>query len=107
MSHGDERKVEYAKEAKRKITKKTGVDPELTSRFKIVICSIDGNTEQSAIDHFVDNEFLSRDAQAFRSHIKTLTPDINMVFDFECTNCDHEERAGDFPITSNFFWPRT
>ena len=107
MTHGDERKVEYALEARKKQTKKSGVDPELTSRMKTLIVGIDGNTDQAAVDQFVDNEFLSRDAQAFRNRIKELTPDINMTFHFECENCDHEEEVMDFPITSNFFWPRS
>ena len=107
MTHGDERKVEHIIEGQKKLTRKTGVDPELTSRFKVVLNSIDGNTEQSEIDKFVDNEFLSRDAQAFRKHIKDLTPDISMTFDFVCDECGHEERVMDFPITSNFFWPKS
>ena len=104
MTHGLERKVDDALKVAKKRAKRTGIDPELTTRMKMCILSVDGKDEQPYIDNFVDTEFLSRDAQAFRNQIKSHTPDSNMVFEFECENCGHEEVL-DFPITAGFFWP--
>ena len=106
MTHGLERAVDDAMKIAKKKSKRTGVDPELTTRMKMCITSVDGNDEQSYIDNFVDTEFLSRDSQAFRTEIKSITPDSDMVFDYDCDNCDHEE-VSDFPITAGFFWPKS
>ena len=44
-----------------------GIGYELTTRLKHQIISIDGDTKRASINHFVDNEFLSRDSIAFRN----------------------------------------
>ena len=106
MTHGLERKVDDAIKLAKKRNKRSNVDPELTTRMKLCILSVDGNDEKSYIDNFVDTEFLSRDSQAFRNQIKTHTPDANMVYDYECSECGHEE-VSDFPITAGFFWPKS
>jgi len=106
MTHGLERKVDDLLKLAKKKTKRSGIDPELTTRMKCCITQVDGNDEQSYIENFVDNEFLSRDSQAFRTEIKSITPDSDMTFDFECDKCDYEE-VSDFPITAGFFWPKS
>ena len=50
----------------------------LTTRFKKMILSVDGNSEKSYINNFVDNEFLSRDSLSFRQHLVKVTPDMDM-----------------------------
>lgn len=104
MTHGLERKVDEDLKIAKKRSKRSGVDPELTTRMKRCITSVDGNDEKQYVNNFIDNEFLSRDAQAFRKHIKGITPDSDMTYNFECPECDHEE-VSDFPITAGFFWP--
>jgi len=104
MTHGIERKVEDALKIAKKRSKRTGVDPELTTRMKMCILSVDGNDDRSHVDNFIETEFLSRDAQAFRNQIKSHTPDANMVYDYECGQCGYEE-VSDFPINAGFFWP--
>lgn len=104
MTHGIERKVDDAIKVAKKKSKRSGIDPELTTRMKMCILSVDGNDDKSYINNFVDTEFLSRDSQAFRNEIKSHTPDANMVYDFECSECGYEE-VSDFPINAGFFWP--
>ena len=104
MTHGIERKVDQDLKVAKKRSKRSGIDPELTTRMKRCIVSVDGNTEPSYVNNFIDNEFLSRDAQEFRKYIKSITPDVDMTFHFECQHCDYEE-VSEFPITAGFFWP--
>jgi len=83
---------------------KSGGSAEITTRLKKLIISIDGNDDRSAINKFVDEELLSRDSSALRAHIRNLSPELDMSFNFRCSSCDHEERM-DVPMTVQFFWP--
>ena len=87
------------------IRKKVGsnVTPELTSRLKKVITSVDGDTEQSTINFFVDN-MLSRDSMALRQEIADVSPDIDLEQEIEVGG---ESVKVVIPMTVNFFWPKT
>jgi hypothetical protein len=93
----DEKVVEREIAGLKKINK--DVSPELTTRFKEMILSVDGNTEKKDIREFVDNHFLAMDARAFREHIKKTQPDVNLNYVIDTG----EEVA--IPIGLNFFWP--
>lgn len=73
--------------------------PELTTRLKYMILSVNGNTEKKDIRDFVDNHFLARDSRAFREHIKKTQPDVNLTYIID----SGEEIT--IPIGLNFFWP--
>ena len=73
--------------------------PELTTRLKQIILSVNGNTERKDVRDFVDNYFLARDSRAFREHIKNTQPDV----DLNVTLDSGEEVA--IPIGLSFFWP--
>ena len=105
LTHGDERKIDYALEAIKKKSNKDSVNPELSTRLKHLITSIDGNTDKQAIDHFVDNELFAQDSKALRAHVKEVAPDIDLTFDFECNHCSHTAEGMAIPIDVNFFWP--
>ena len=73
--------------------------PELTTRLKHMILSVDGNEEKKDIREFVDNYLLARDSRAFREHIKNTQPDIDLTY-----VVDSGEEVS-VPIGLNFFWP--
>jgi hypothetical protein len=73
--------------------------PELTTRLKQMILSVDGNTEKKDIRDFVDNYFLARDSRSFREYIKRTQPDVDLNVTLE----SGEEVA--IPIGLSFFWP--
>ena len=106
LTHSDEQKVaETTKMFKKRAMSKT-VDPQMSTRFKTMILSVDGDESQPVINNFVDNEFLSRDTMFLRKEIEKLSPDIDMSFYFECNNCGHEEPKTAVPMNVQFFWPR-
>ena len=73
--------------------------PELTTRLKHMILSVDGKDDKKEIRDFVDNYFLARDSRAFREHIKNSQPDVDLNYVLE----SGEEVT--VPIGLNFFWP--
>jgi rubredoxin len=105
LTHGDEKKIEYELADIKKRAKKDDVKPELSTRLKHIITSIDGIEDQKAINHFVDNELFAQDSRALRSYVKEISPDTDLTFDFVCNACGHEKENVDIPINVSFFWP--
>ena len=83
-----------------KIDKKAS--PELTTRLKYMIRSVNGDTSREFINKFVDDYLLARDAKAFRKHVGETQPDVDLTFTFEINGVDEEATI---PITVDFFWP--
>ena len=105
LTHRDEREIETELEGYRKLSATTGVTPELTTRLKKQITSVDGNKEKQFIDNFVVNEFLAQDTKAYREYLKKVTPDV--VFEQEFTSQIGEPHKVDIPVGVRFFWPES
>tara|TARA_B100000902_G_C27198201_1_gene857590 strand:+ start:376 stop:1125 length:750 start_codon:yes stop_codon:yes gene_type:complete len=101
LSTKDDNAVKAEVNGLRKIDKKAS--PELSTRLKHMILSVNGNTDKSEIRKFVDTYMLARDSRALRSHIQTFQPDIDLKFNHESS--DGIEREVSLPMTVNFFWP--
>lgn len=76
---------------------------EITTRLKHIIIALDGGQDKSAIRKFVD-EMRAGESLSLRNYIRTMTPDIDMGFDFSCKSCG-VERKEDMPLGVSFFWP--
>lgn len=103
LNHRDEMNINRELEQLKKYTK-SGIDPEVTTRMRYSIVAVDGSHDGQIIKSFVE-AMPVRDARAFREYAKTVTPDIDFTFAFECANCGHEDRL-EVPITTSFFWPK-
>ena len=77
----------------------------LTTRFKHMILSVDGKSEKSYVNNFVDNEFLSLDSLAFREYLSTITPDVDMTATI--VDSTGKEIEVTIPVTYRFFWPNS
>jgi hypothetical protein len=77
------------------------VKPELTTRLRHTITSVDGDESQSTINNFVQN-LLARDSMYLRQQIKKVTPDIELTQEIEIGG---ETVEVDIPMTVGFFWP--
>ena len=93
----DEAKIESELKGLRKIQKDNV--PELTTRLKHLLLSVNGETESKDIREFVDNYLLARDSRAFREHLKSVQPDVDMSI-----TLDNGEEV-EVPLGLNFFWP--
>ena len=81
----------------------TQVIPELTTRLRYLITSVDGNDEKATINSFVEN-MLSKDSLSLRQEITRVTPDIDLSQEIDI---EGETVKVDIPMTVNFFWPDT
>ena len=104
LTHKDEREIDEELKAMKKITKGTGIDPEITTRMKKTILAIDGERSRIKVNKFVDEQFLSVDSLEFRRHLQETLPDVDMSYLFECSLCAYEEEMT-VPMTVAFLWP--
>ena len=104
LTQSDEREIDAELKALKKISGGSNVDPEITTRLKRAIVSVDGKSDTAYVNSFVDNEFLSRDSLAFRNHLLEIPPDVDMNYLFSCELCDFDQGVT-VPMTVQFFWP--
>lgn len=103
LNHSDEKNIERELEGLKKLNK--NASPEVTTRLKRIITSINGQTEQKDIRSFVDTYLLAKDARALRKEYAKVNCDVNMKF--MLSDDDGGEEEVDLPIGLNFFWPDT
>ena len=97
----DEKNIEKELDRLKKIGNQ--VTPELTTRLRHTITSIDGNNSSEVINNFVQN-MLARDSMSLRQEIKKVSPDIELEQEIEI---EGETVKVNIPMTVNFFWPNT
>jgi hypothetical protein len=93
----DEKNIDKEIEGLRKINKEAS--PELSTRLKYIITSVENDRDTKTIRNFVDNYLLAKDSRALREHIKNTQPDVDLTF----TTDSGEEVA--IPVGISFFWP--
>ena len=103
LTHKDESEIKEIQKGLEKVEKLTGVSSSLTTRLKQQIISIDGNEDTKEINDFVDNSFLAVDSREFRKYVESITPDIEMKFDY--TSQTGNIHKIDIPLRVEFFWP--
>ena len=105
ITQRDENEISEELKALRKVTKRSGIEQEVTTRLRKVITSVDGDESVGVVNNFVNNEFLSRDSKAFRDYLLSVTPDVdlNIIVDFS----SGEEVEVTVPMTVEFFWPKS
>ncbi len=101
LTHGDDKKINNEIKGLKKLNKLSS--PELSTRLKHMILSVNGDAEKKSIREFVDNYFLAKDSRAFREHIKITQPDVNLKFEIE--RPDGDVKDIDIPVGITFFWP--
>jgi hypothetical protein len=98
LNHKDEQDISRELEGLKKINK--DASPELSTRLKYIITSVEGNRERKDIRNFVDNYLLAQDSRALREYIKSIQPDVDLTF-FPSEGSDRVN----IPIGVSFFWP--
>jgi hypothetical protein len=79
---------------------------ELTTRLKYLLTSVDGNADRVYIRKFVEDSLSAKDSLALRKYMREHNPDVDMTFNFKCSECDFERRL-DMPIGVSFLFPDT
>ena len=101
LTNRDEKRITAELKGLKKLDKHAS--PELSTRLKHMITSVNGETEDKSIREFVDNYMLARDSRSFREHIKNTQPDILMKFDYMGLGGVEEDAT--VPMTTGFLWP--
>jgi hypothetical protein len=102
LTHGDEKAIERDINALEKLSKDVSYD--ITTRLRYMITSVNGDNTISAINKYI-NGMLARDSRAFREYVKSISPDVNMKFEY--THPDGEVEEAPISMGVGFFWPST
>jgi hypothetical protein len=103
LTKKDEDAIEAELKGMEKISK--DLRREVTTRLGHIIIAIDGSDKQVDIRRFVNEELVSKDSLALRTHMRGTLPDIDTTFDFVCNSCQFE-RKEETPMGASFFWPQ-
>ena len=102
LTHGDEKLIDKDIVALQKLNK--DISSDISTRLRYMIKSVDGKSDLATINKYV-NGMLARDSRAFREYIKTISPDMNMKFEY--THEDGEVEEAPITLGVGFFWPTT
>ena len=101
LSHMDELAISKDIEASEKTLKQGN---EITTRLRRVIIEVEGNKDLGYISNYVINQLQAADSKALRKYIQTLTPDIDLSFEYT-SPFTGEKEALKVPIGLDFFYP--
>ena len=101
LTQKDDINIDKEIEGYKKISKEE--NKELTTRLKMMILSVNGDSERSTINNFVDSAFLARDSKSFREYYNKINPGVDTKIKYEFLEGIEEDL--DIPINMNFFWP--
>jgi hypothetical protein len=101
LTHGDELAIQKDIEALQKTTKGSN---EITSRYRRIITEVDGVRDAGTISNFVSNRLLAGDSKALRKEIASMSPDLDLKFEYE-SPFTGEKEALRIPFGVDFFYP--
>ena len=100
LTHGDELAIDKDILALEKLNPNGSYD--ITTRLRYMIKAVDGNADVGTISKFIE-VMLARDSKAFRNYVKSVSPDVDMKFEY--THEDGEVEEAPITMGVNFFWP--
>jgi len=96
----DEKDIDAELKSLKKVSKQ--VSPEITTRLKYAILSLNGDDNKQHIRSFVEQHLLSRDSMVIRKEVNRISPDIDLKQEVEIGG---ETVEVAIPMTVGFFWP--
>ncbi|CAB4143106.1 hypothetical protein UFOVP449_118 [uncultured Caudovirales phage] len=101
LTHGDELLINKDIEASQKTLKTAN---EITTRYRRIITEVDGNRDFGFISNFVANQLLAGDSKSLRKYIASISPDLDLKFDYTSPVTGDTE-ALRIPFGIGFFYP--
>ena len=101
LTQADEANIDAELKGLKKIDPNS--NPEMTTRLKYMILSVNGSSDKKTVRDFVDNGLLARDSRALREYVNKISPGIDMKYNH--TFSDGVEEDIIVPIGVDFFWP--
>lgn len=99
LTHNDDQNIESEVEGLKKINRE--VSPDVTTRLKNMITSVNGSREQKDIREFVDKYLLAIDSRAIRKEYEKISPDVDLTY----YGVEGAEEGIPVRIGLDFFWP--
>ena len=103
LTHRDEKDINAEIQAMERLSKNKEMASDVSTRLKYMITSVDGDTDKASINKFAKN-MLAKDTRAFREYVKTISPDLDLKYDF-VSEITGESEALDIPFGISFFYP--
>ena len=97
----DEKLLQQTQKKKKKYNISEGSTTEV---MKLFVVSVNGTTDRASIIKFVEN-MPAFDARYLRVAHNKVTPKIDTMQDFTCSQCQYETEL-EVPFTTDFFWPK-
>jgi hypothetical protein len=101
LTHGDELAINKDIEASEKTLKQGN---EITTRYRRIITEVNGSRDFGTISSFVINRLLAGDSKALRKYMVSMTPDLDLKFDYTSPYTGETE-ALRIPFGIDFFYP--
>lgn len=103
LTHKDEKDITAEIQALERLAKNKDTASDVSTRLKYMITSVNGDTDRGNVTKFTKN-MLARDTRAIREYIKSISPDLNLKYDF-VSEVTGESEALDIPFGISFFYP--
>lgn len=105
LTHKDEIDINAEIQALNRLVKGDNVvSQDVSTRLRYMIQEVDGNTDRGFINNYVKNNLLARESKALREYVKTISPDLNLKYEF-VSDVTGETEALDIPFGVGFFYP--
>jgi hypothetical protein len=105
LTHKDEIDITAEIQALNRLVKgDNAVSQDVSTRLRYMIQDVDGNTDRGFINNFVKNNLLARESKALREYVRTISPDLDLKYQFT-SDLTGESEALDIPFGVGFFYP--
>lgn len=105
LTHKDEIDINAELQALERLTKvKDGASHDVSTRLRYMILEVNGNADRGYINKYVQNNLLARDSKALRNYVKSISPDVDLTYQFT-SDITGETEALDIPFGAGFFYP--
>lgn len=105
LTHKDEIDINAEIQALNRLVKgDTAVSQDVSTRLRYMIQEVEGNTDRGFINNFVKNSLLARESKALREYVRTISPDLDLKYQFT-SDLTGESEALDIPFGVGFFYP--
>lgn len=105
LTHKDELDINAEIQALNRLQKgKDVISSDISTRLRYMIQEVDGNNERGFVNKWVKNNLLARDSKALREYVKTISPDLDLTYEFT-SDITGETEALTIPFGAGFFYP--
>jgi len=104
LTHKDEKDITAEVQALQRLQKGDTVSQDISTRLRYMIVEVEGNSDKGYINGYVKNNLLALDSRALRTYVQSISPDLDLTFEFT-SELTGEKEALDIPFGAGFFYP--